>query len=1146
LFETDKTFLLPSAIPGMKGLKRVADDRPDARILVSGHADRVADEAYNLQLSVERALSVAAYLRDDVGAWLACYGAGKPAARRWGTREDQWMLGALRDGAGPFYTAPVDGLKGPDTAVAVRRFQTWSNDVKGTALVVDGDCGPLTRHELVAAYMAQPGTTLPAGTPLETHGCGEWHPVVPTPDGVAHPKNRRVELFFFDGPVDPPAPASCPSPGCTAYPEWVKRSVKTIDLEKEPGDLTVLVRDHTGAPIAESDVRASGAAKAFGKTNGAGVVFFGALPAGKYLVVAEREGFDTRSTEVEVGSAGDAGSGGGGGAGPTGSGADASGAPAPKPSSKFMLNALVPVPAEDASPGGGTAAAGPGPGPGPGTTATITLPGQIEVGLFVRDGSGAPVIAAKLEVQRAGASVASVTMAPHGVAVMKLLPEDHDVTVTAPGFRTLKQKLDPWKKIDDPWLPKASPPDVKQAHTLVLRPLHERKNEFPWQSSTLLETIYPSRLLMLRRCLSAYKAVLLEGVADPPFDLAAAKKDHADLKKRQKELADEIPDLEKQLKAKPPPADPAAVAKKLAQDKAEKARLDEELKYLPDPEKTPMTDAQKGLWARRQYDVAISSEDHTALLKRLKTLFEGNEALFPGWARYMILHYSGMRYKQPPPAGQPADKGANAHGSYAPPQVLLRRLRRGQGEKNPRAYEGSFNDSDKHTSRPDPLGNVIGEIEPELAAAEKDATVWPHFAGEVHNALQQRVADLITKKAAPENAAKKKDLDAQIEKITARMKDLVGADAAKRRAVILQEHVDGAAERSAALSEDEADGLLLTRGPALAGAGATGPQGKAVIPQWAWNRMVSRTMLRLDYAKDPSWDRDWEPVNQPPSGGGAEQKQWESIIWGWRSYWGEQYWREYHKSNPEIVISRGVCDQIAEMAMHECGVLPTGGLTGTAAWYASLAKAGKAVWKRPTVEADIVPEASLFFVTWTPGDPPAGDNWSVVTRDTPEIMDEASNLIDTWDGVYDGTKWTYHLTDSAGVKVHTRTAWTKDAGSGPSKPSDGDKVERQFLRWLHQAYVVHVSTVQKRILTFETADPTGINSGAVPAPSTGSFDGSFRITSFATAAGRVGKWNTLLGVRPRAQYTADETARAEKREALRTRLLDWTKLLKGP
>ncbi|HEV8322234.1 MAG TPA: hypothetical protein VG389_11500 [Myxococcota bacterium] len=53
-------------------------------------------------------------------------------------------------------------------------------------------------------------------------------------------------------------------------------------------------------------------------------------------------------------------------------------------------------------------------------------------------------------------------------------------------------------------------------------------------------------------------------------------------------------------------------------------------------------------------------------------------------------------------------------------------------------------------------------------------------------------------------------------------------------------------------------------------------------------------------------------------------------------------------------------------------------------------------------------------------------------------------------------------------------------------------------------------------------------------------------TSFATAAGRVGKWNTLLGVRPRAQYTADETARAEKREALRTRLLDWTKLLKGP
>src|SRR5690606_17214585 len=45
--------------------------------------------------SMERAESVAAFLRNDADAWLAAYGDDRPEERRWGTAEDAIMLAEI-------------------------------------------------------------------------------------------------------------------------------------------------------------------------------------------------------------------------------------------------------------------------------------------------------------------------------------------------------------------------------------------------------------------------------------------------------------------------------------------------------------------------------------------------------------------------------------------------------------------------------------------------------------------------------------------------------------------------------------------------------------------------------------------------------------------------------------------------------------------------------------------------------------------------------------------------------------------------------------------------------------------------------------------------------------------------------------------
>lgn len=223
-FDTNKCFLLPSAIPGLRHIKQIYDENPKSQLLVVGHTDTTDREAYNETLSLERSDAVAAYLTDKVDAWEAYFDADKASEKRWGNLEIQNMLARLPDKGPFFYKGKPSGFVDSKHERAVRAYQ----ESKG--LKVDGIAGPKTRKALIADYMAIDQTSLPSSIQMTTHGCGEYFPIDDPRDEVRDADNRRVEIFFFDESIEPSPAAKISKAGSKEYPKWVEQVSETVDL----------------------------------------------------------------------------------------------------------------------------------------------------------------------------------------------------------------------------------------------------------------------------------------------------------------------------------------------------------------------------------------------------------------------------------------------------------------------------------------------------------------------------------------------------------------------------------------------------------------------------------------------------------------------------------------------------------------------------------------------------------------------------------------------------------------------------------------------------------------------------------------------------------------------------------------------------
>lgn len=229
LFDTNKSFLLPPSINGIRQIKKLYDNGTWHEVLIVGHADKRGNEQYNSELSLERADSIHAFLKDTVDEWLNWYDTGKPQNKQWGTIEDQYMLSVLPGLEKPYYTGNVDGIAGPLTVSAIKSFQ------KDHGLTDDGIAGPKTRRELIKQYMNADETTLTDTTSVTTHGCGEYFPEDDTKfstsgDDDELQKDRRVDIFFFYGAITPPPPGKYSKQNSTEYPAWKALAKEVIDV----------------------------------------------------------------------------------------------------------------------------------------------------------------------------------------------------------------------------------------------------------------------------------------------------------------------------------------------------------------------------------------------------------------------------------------------------------------------------------------------------------------------------------------------------------------------------------------------------------------------------------------------------------------------------------------------------------------------------------------------------------------------------------------------------------------------------------------------------------------------------------------------------------------------------------------------------
>jgi hypothetical protein len=252
LFDTNKAFLLPSALPDLQQIRSLYEQHNPSELLVVGHTDTTADAAVNDPLSLERAKSVVAFLKDDVDAWFAFYGSSLPKTRRWGPTEDELMIGAVLG------SSPTD----PGNPVAA--FQ------RARRLSETGTLDATQRKQLIREYMALDGAELDSAEfqiNATAHGCGENFPLDDSGEGLdaaaADAKedalDRRVELFFFDSEFGivpkPPGPNS--PKGSTQYPTWRKLAKTLADatLGGPLRHLTLLLLDAADEALAGAEWR---------------------------------------------------------------------------------------------------------------------------------------------------------------------------------------------------------------------------------------------------------------------------------------------------------------------------------------------------------------------------------------------------------------------------------------------------------------------------------------------------------------------------------------------------------------------------------------------------------------------------------------------------------------------------------------------------------------------------------------------------------------------------------------------------------------------------------------------------------------------------------------------------------------------------
>lgn len=232
------------------------------------------------------------------------------------------------------------------------------------------------------------------------------------------------------------------------------------------------------------------------------------------------------------------------------------------------------------------------------------------------------------------------------------------------------------------------------------------------------------------------------------------------------------------------------------------------------------------------------------------------------------------------------------------------------------------------------------------------------------------------------------------------------------------------------------------------------------FPDWMWKEIVRLTDLRLKEVNN----REWEKLtkDEQDQKNEARYAEFRAIM----NKWKQDHitgWREEHDRSNRLIVTRSVCNEVAEQIQHLRGHTPSGGLTGIVDWYMRIVREGKVpgdprpyfMFVKKGVEDSYREGANILWLRFVHEEP---NQWRVAKP----LEVNGDRLIPANYRSREGKpdEWTY-FEGSSLTRKRTRTV-------GKRRIKD-----QQWLRWMHAATVGKVAETADGpiVLTFETALP---------------------------------------------------------------------------
>jgi hypothetical protein len=487
--------------------------------------------------------------------------------------------------------------------------------------------------------------------------------------------------------------------------------------------------------------------------------------------------------------------------------------------------------------------------------------------------------------------------------------------------------------------------------------------------------------------------------------------------------------------------------KKIAEAQQAAAKLEEQLEEISDALCIKREKYLKDLILERQltikddilpflaekYYADLLKLNHDQLLHEVFQRFSKEPDRFPLWLQYMVIHFSGMRY-------------ASAHGSWADPRDLLLNLRTAEIQ--------------------DTIENELADIK---TKGLLDASCQQRLS--IYEPLLQPV-DAATALSLPADARAAAQDSRFIRRFQQYYKNQLSSPIeSKRSKAYLDLRID----------EEGCEILAMENQTVLEE--LTDLHQERKFPAWMWKEIVKLTDLRLTEVDS----KEWETLTAEEQAGRLHSM--DKKMAGYREIMNEWKrknltgWRQEHERSNRLIVTRAVCNEVAEHIQHLRGHVSAAGLTQKPLWYKAAedryfeakekegklpagedAKGGSRPYfvrakDRGDEHHTFEVGASILWLRFVNDSP---NEWRIArpmaTREGDELVDKA----------YRGRRpesgsWVYSMGEPT-----TRTRQKRDKKGKSSGPK-----ETQYLRWMHEATVATVADTAegKVVLTFETALP---------------------------------------------------------------------------